>query len=177
MQLIFYWTKTYKTCSICRSVLFHKFIGDPRWSAWCAKLHYTAACCRSICFFVVVFLRVVCLLCCVLFTLIYFCLCAFCFVCVALLEAWLDDLAVPRPITINFKLRTNFDTATRVKFHQVWLDLGKLEYVETFTSAMTLLLRMQSHRASITGTLHRGRSTHSFGRRMSNSVSGHVIQN
>jgi len=22
-----------KTCSICRSVLFHKFIGDPPWSA------------------------------------------------------------------------------------------------------------------------------------------------
>jgi len=31
------------------------------------------------------FLRVVCLLCCVSFTFVYSCLCAFCFVCVALL--------------------------------------------------------------------------------------------
>ena len=53
--------------------------------------------------FFLFFLRVVCLLCCVLFTFVYSCLCAFCFVCVALLGAWFDDLAVPRPITINFR--------------------------------------------------------------------------
>jgi len=87
-----------KTCFICRSVLLHKFIGDPPWSALCSKLHYIAACCRLFLFF----LRVLCLLCCVLFTFVYSCLCAVCFVCIAWLGAWFDDLAVPRPITINF---------------------------------------------------------------------------
>jgi len=41
----------------------------------------------------------VCLSCYVLFTLVYSCLYAFCFVCVALLG--LDSMAVPRPITIK----------------------------------------------------------------------------
>ena len=71
---------------------FKIFIGDPPWSAMCEITSLS----------VVVVLRVVCLLCCVLFTFAYFYLCGFCFVCVALLGAWFDNLAVPRPITINF---------------------------------------------------------------------------
>jgi len=38
-------------------------------------------------FVVFIYLRVVCLLCCVLFTFVYSCLCAFCFVSIALLGA------------------------------------------------------------------------------------------
>ena len=42
-----------------------------------------------------------CLLCCVLFTFVYSCLCAFCFVCVALLGAWFDDLRSLAPINTS----------------------------------------------------------------------------
>jgi len=77
MQLIFTELKLNKTCSICRSVLSHKFIGDPRWYAWCAKLHYIAACCRFICFFTccVSFMMRFVYVCLLLFMCLLFCLC------------------------------------------------------------------------------------------------------
>ena len=63
------------------------------------------------------YLRVVRLLCCVLFTFVYSCLCVFCFVCVALLGAWFDDLAVPRP---NKYLPSFLHWGLELEFHGVF---------------------------------------------------------
>ena len=69
-----------------------------------------------------------CLLCCVLFTFVYSCLCAFCFVWVALLGAWFDDLAVPRPnkylpsfkTTRHHRLLTSHFTAGMLFWLNMW---------------------------------------------------------
>jgi len=85
-----------KTCFICRSVLLHKNLSVTPLGLLNVLNYITLLP-------LAVFLRVVCLLRCVLFTFVYSCLCAYCFVCVALLGAWFDDIAVPRLITtINY---------------------------------------------------------------------------
>ena len=81
-----------------------------------------------------VFLSVVCLLCCVLFAFVFSCLCDFCFACVALLGAWFDGLAVPRPITINFKLR-----CSKKHLKTIYIVVGWLLQVSTPHSSVNFL--------------------------------------
>ena len=61
MQLIFHWTNTYKNVLDLSQCPVSQIYRWPPWSALCAKLHYIAACCRFFVFFLLFFLRVVCL--------------------------------------------------------------------------------------------------------------------